>query len=213
MLTRCDCVQGKCTVLKLRKDRLITAGADSKLIVWKLEPDDEGVMQIKPENDYILSQDDELGGCVVGMDCALDDDEKFIAGDDKNDIWNVDDDSEVLIQGQSGDVCGLAPHPLYPNIYATACTDGCAYIWNAETRNCICELPLLREADERGGKDGKKNDKLAVYSVAFSQQGDFIALGTCGVVDSPSHPDRPDPRTVAAHAVHNRVADGCRALS
>jgi hypothetical protein len=56
--------------------------------------------------------------------------ESIIVGDQRNDIWGADlmeDDASVLVEGQSGDVCGIAPHHTMPQFYATACGDGSMY--------------------------------------------------------------------------------------
>ena len=35
------------------------------------------------------------------------------------DIWKVDDEPDVMVEGQSGTVYGLAPHPTMSRMYAT----------------------------------------------------------------------------------------------
>jgi WD40 repeat protein len=50
----------------------------------------------------------------------------------------------VLVEGQSGDVNGLAVHPLFPQIYATACTDGTVCVWDAERRENTKVIDVIR---------------------------------------------------------------------
>jgi WD40 repeat protein len=67
-------------------------------------------------------------------------DDTVVCADDGNDISAVnymdeaDKERRVWVEGQSGDVCGLATHPIFPQIYATACADGTVCVWDAQTR-------------------------------------------------------------------------------
>ena len=46
---------------------------------------------------------------IVALDCDPDPPYNFIVGTADNDIWEVDEDPSVIIEGQSGPVYGLAP--------------------------------------------------------------------------------------------------------
>ena len=52
-----------------------------------------------------------------------------------------------MVEGQSGDVCGIAPHPTMANYYATACGDGSVYIWDSTLRGCVQQWPIIRGAE------------------------------------------------------------------
>eukprot|EP01051_Picozoa_sp_SAG22_P010451 SAG22_NODE_943_length_6400_cov_3.214093_3_plen_283_part_00 len=68
----------------------------------------------------------------TALDTDPNDRVKFIAGSKQNDIWEIDADSRVLVEGQSHDVYGLAAHPSRPYVYASGCEDGGVYLWGAE---------------------------------------------------------------------------------
>ena len=48
----------------------------------------------------------------------------FVGADSENDIWEIDDEPRNMVEGQSGAVMGLCPHPVLSRVYATTCTDG-----------------------------------------------------------------------------------------
>jgi hypothetical protein len=50
------------------------------------------------------------------------------------DIWEVDDTPEILVQGQEGDLWGLAMNPAYPHVFATTCDSEAVVVWSAATR-------------------------------------------------------------------------------
>lgn len=50
--------------------------------------------------------------------------DEFIAGTDGCDIWEVDKDPRILIEGHEEDVCHVAVHPRDPAVFATACASG-----------------------------------------------------------------------------------------
>ena len=56
-------------------------------------------------------------------------------------------DSAPMVEGQSGDVCGIAPHPTMANYYATACGDGSVYIWDSTLRGCVQQWQIIRGAE------------------------------------------------------------------
>jgi WD40 repeat protein len=71
------------------------------------------------------------------------------------DIWTADleveADKSVLVEGQSGDVCGIAPHPSRASNYASACADGSVYIWDATQRRSTRQFPIRRHSEMRAG--------------------------------------------------------------
>ena len=74
----------------------------------------------------------------ISLDISPDpEDHTIVAADDNNDVWEVDDSPRILVEGQSGDVCGLAVHPTRHDVYATACTDGHVCVWDADDRRNI----------------------------------------------------------------------------
>ena len=76
------------------------------------------------------------------------------------------DDSQALrpeIEGQSGDVLNVAVHPTVSGSFATACEDGCIYLWDGEARRSLPPSPFpvrRREAEKR--------ERRAVSERAFS---------------------------------------------
>ena len=68
----------------------------------------------------------------------------YVAADSENDIWKVDDEPDVMVEGQSGTVYGLAPHPTMSRMYATACADGYVGIWDAEHRTNVKMIKVER---------------------------------------------------------------------
>lgn len=49
---------------------------------------------------------------------------EFIAGTDGCDIWEVDRDPRVLVEGHEEDIFHVAVHPTDPAEFATACGSG-----------------------------------------------------------------------------------------
>lgn len=146
---------------------------------------------------------------VISLDCL---DGFIVAGTDGNDIWEVDADPQVMVEGQSGAVTGIAPHPLRPNLYCTACGDGSVYVWDSVLRKSLRSFEIRRGRDSHGPgvqNAPRTNDNLKVRGkkpimkagellrpkvCCFSNQGDLFAIGTGGdfggVVGSPDHPDK-----------------------
>lgn len=146
---------------------------------------------------------------VISLDCL---DGFIVAGDDSNDIWEVDADPKVMVEGQSGPVSGVAPHPLRPNLYCTACGDGSVYVWDSALRKSLRSFRVYRGRDGHGpgvqnaprtddnlkvrGKKPvmKAGELLRPKVCCFSNQGDLFAIGTGGdsggVVGAPDHPDK-----------------------
>jgi WD40 repeat protein len=125
-----------------------------------------------------------------------------VAADTENDIWKVDDQPDVMVEGQSGLVFGLSPHPTFSRMYATACADGYVGIWNAEHRMNVKMVKVERGKPTReqrklgyigwddGDKDaeakheakGEDRDHLQAWAVCFSDDGTMMAVSTNGIV-------------------------------
>jgi hypothetical protein len=92
--------------------------------------------------------------------------------DSENDIWEVDEDPRVMVEGQSGDVNSVAAYPVpgMEHLYATACEDGNVYLWDADRReNLQCFEVTRKTLQGRTGSGGsgvpkgcKKGDQLMV---------------------------------------------------
>lgn len=78
-------------------------------------------------------------------------------------VWEIDDvdGPQVLIYGHSGDVRGLAVHPLETHVFATASEAGRLFVWNSKSR-------VLR---------AKCNVMHPCVGVGFSPDGQHIAVG------------------------------------
>ena len=130
--------------------------------------------------------------CVNCIDCSPDLD-FFVGADSENDIWEIDANPRVMVEGQSGHVFGLSPHPSLSRVYATACADGHVGIWDAEHRQNIKMIRIERGPPAR--KDRKlgynEGEHLQAWSVSFNGDGTMMAVSTKGVVgdDTCSHPD------------------------
>ena len=57
-----------------------------------------------------------------------------------------------MVEGQSGHVFGLAPHPTLSRVYATACADGHVGLWDAEHRRNIKMVRVERGEPSKEGK-------------------------------------------------------------
>ena len=53
-----------------------------------------------------------------------------------------------MIEGQSGEVSGLATHPTIAELYATACTDGHVCLWDATERRNVKVIRIERGREE-----------------------------------------------------------------
>ena len=136
--------------------------------------------------------------------------DKFIAGSKQNDVWEIDKDPRVLVEGQSADVYGLAPHPTMDDIYASGCEDGSVYLWDGDASKedgprSIKAFQVRRQSAQRP-EGCEAGELLKVKAVAFSaandERGGLFALSTAGVIserppvvidgveqEEPDHPD------------------------
>ena len=95
------------------------------------------------------------------------------------------------MEGQSGEVCGLATHPSIAELYATACTDGHVCIWDATERRNIKVLRIERGREEivhagkpmkpeyfypdwRGRIPPRESERAIKASKASMQEGDHL---------------------------------------
>jgi WD40 repeat protein len=140
---------------------------------------------------YLASQKQDSDCAIIALDIDPEPPYNFVCGTSDSDVWEVDGDPSVLVEGQSGDVCGLAAHPMLPHIYASGSADGTIYIWDAEQRLCLHSLPVHRmdehmdeESDPaaRTGDGYAKGERLKVQAIDWSANGDMLAIACCGVV-------------------------------
>eukprot|EP01044_Picomonas_judraskeda_P014565 COSAG03_NODE_2331_length_2879_cov_1.649281_2_plen_494_part_00 len=169
---------------------------------WSLfwDAPDNPEIEPSPNGPWDLKPGDPNKPTIIALDCEANSD-TFVAGTDRNDIWEVDEDPRVMVEGQSGDVTGLAPHPLRPNLYCTACGDGSIYVWDSFLKKNLRAFEIKR-GGENGrlgtshGKHFRKGELLRPKVCGFSNQGDLLAIGTggdhggvVGDFEKP-HPDR-----------------------
>ena len=142
---------GAIKVMRLRADNttLVTAGADGHVKVWTVTANNGFNMPFSLElmRDLDLVDADSIAEgippqCFTSLDIAVDmDDDTIVAADDNNDIWELsyqdDDPPRIMVEGQSGEVSGLATHPTISELYATACTDGHVCLWDATERRNV----------------------------------------------------------------------------
>ena len=155
-------------VMRLRTDgtTLVTAGADGHVRVWTVTANKGFNMPFSLEllKDIDLVDPDAVAEgippqCFISLDVPEKmEDDTIVAADDNNDIWELsyldDDPPRIMVEGQSGEVSGLATHPTISEVYATACTDGHVCLWDAsERRNIkVMRIERGREEIEHAGK-------------------------------------------------------------
>ena len=88
-------------------------------------------------------------------------------------ILVVDDEPDVMGEGQSGTVYGLAPHPTMSRMYATACADGYVGIWDAEPRTNVKMIKVERGKVTRAPR---KRGAAAATARLPSARGPFAAI-------------------------------------
>ena len=185
-----DAHASMCRAFCMRNDgsSIMSAGGDGMVITWDIKPDGDNVLEKAPNQKPALKEEDGDAPALLAVDADPNDDSTFIAGSEANDIWEVDDDPKVLVEGQSALVFGIAanPDPTYSFTYASGCADGSVSIWNANTRQCLKSFKIKRGSAQKpvGCEEG---DHLKVKAVQFSAKGDLFALSTSGVVPPPQN--------------------------
>lgn len=66
---------------------------------------------------------------VVALDAHEALNREFLAGTNGCDIWEVDADPRVLVEGHEDDLDEVAAHPEEPHTFATACSSGKVRGW------------------------------------------------------------------------------------
>eukprot|EP01050_Picozoa_sp_SAG11_P012354 SAG11_NODE_1367_length_5098_cov_4.225445_6_plen_257_part_00 len=184
--------EGGCTTLVREEDgKVISGGGDGKIILWEIKTEPFQLVQAKQLFDSTMVDPDGPPRMFTGLDYDPIG-KTVVAADSENDMWEVDDDPRVMVEGQSGDVTCVAPYPVEgkAHIYATACADGNINLWDGDRRENIRAMEIVRQRDSQP-KGCKKGDILACRAVAFSAQGDQMAVTTCGVAGPTgwTHPD------------------------
>ena len=193
-----------CKAFCMRNDgnSVMSAGGDGMVITWNIDAGADTILTKAPTQMGALKEEDGDAPALLAVDADPNDDSTFIAGSAANDIWEVDSDPKVLVEGQSALVFGIAanPDPAHSECYASGCADGSVSIWNANTRQCLKSFKIKRGYDQKpAGCD--EGDHLQVKAVQFSRKGDLFALSTSGVVppaqdagdeeaEEWSHPDK-----------------------
>ncbi|KAJ9507961.1 hypothetical protein QJQ45_021288 [Haematococcus lacustris] len=77
---------------------------------------------------------------IMALDCHPAKPAEFIAGTDGNDIWEVDSDPRVLVEGHEQDIYHVEPHPSNPNVFVTGCGSGQV---SAQAPPPSCRQPAL----------------------------------------------------------------------
>lgn len=98
-----------------------------------------------------------------------------------------------LLEGQSGDVYNVAPHPTHAACFATACEDGCVYLWDGGSRRSLppSPFPVTRMESEkrprryddftRHPSRHHAKEVLKARCLAFHPSGMLLAVGSSGV--------------------------------
>lgn len=79
---------------------------------------------------------------IVGLDCIATRPNDFAAGTSHGDIWEVDETPRILIEGHEEDLDSVAPHPDFPNTFATACRSGMIRVWDTEKRDVVISAAI-----------------------------------------------------------------------
>ncbi|EFJ49062.1 hypothetical protein VOLCADRAFT_90304 [Volvox carteri f. nagariensis] len=154
-------VHGGVRALSLRKRAdggldVLSGGADGCVQVRKLEevsgakPDGtpaKGIKLSKPEAEFRLAtpgtglrkEEDPL---VVALDCHASLDREFLAGTDGCDIWEVDADPRIIVEGHEQDLDEVAAHAESPYTFATACQSGKLRVWDSRRRDVVKSADL-----------------------------------------------------------------------
>jgi Ca2+-binding EF-hand superfamily protein len=194
-------------------EKLVTSGAIEMKIRGDVHP--EGVI------DLDLEKDPDGPQTINCIDCSPHE-SFFVGADSENDIWEIDDDPRNMVEGQSGAVMGLCPHPVLSRVYATTCTDGHVGVWNAELRENVKMIRIVRGAPAGEDRDERRafkklhmveDEQLQAYAVGFNGRVDgadatMMAVSSAGVVFDGTCED-----CGAAEPEHGMPAENVRAAS
>eukprot|EP00873_Tetraselmis_striata_P042208 jgi/Tetstr1/462472/TSEL_007468.t1 len=150
-------------VLRLRDDGtvLLSGGADGLVMMWGVDKGGlSALIRVMPVVLPSQLQDGEEPPKIVSLDCVPGSD-VFMVGTKGCDIFEVDNDPEMLIEGHSADVYGLSMSPSHPHIFATAAESSKVGIWDISRRRNIRLIETARIA----------------RSVAWSPNGGHLAIG------------------------------------
>jgi len=145
-------------VLTLRSDgkRLLSGSLNGTIIEWNVESETPVPMSRRT----IPSTDMRSVG-IKALDCYPGS-EIYMVGTTQSDIWEVDNDPEPVIIGHSERLDAVAPNPVKPDQFATACYSGRWFVWDARQR----QMTLTREIE---------NEQATC--IAYAPTGDEIAIG------------------------------------
>ncbi|GFR50670.1 hypothetical protein Agub_g12921 [Astrephomene gubernaculifera] len=155
-------VHGGVRALKMRRTsegtlEVLSGGADGCVRCWTLQevagarPDGTPVKGVKlgrtdktfqlqpPGAGLVRPEEPPL---VVALDCHPQLDREFLAGTNGCDIWEVDADPRVIVEGHEDDLDEVAAHSECPHTFATACRSGKCRVWDARRRDVVMSADL-----------------------------------------------------------------------
>ena len=124
--------------LKLRGDLrvLLSGGADGTLRQWDVADGGlrEGREAAEPLRLRTPYQDLATPPGIRAID-SLPGSDRFAVGTNRCDVWEVAPDAqEVLVNGHTADLHGVAWHPVKPNVFASTCESSRIFVWDARDR-------------------------------------------------------------------------------
>jgi len=155
----------RCLVLQDERT-LLSGGADGYVIKWDVSKGDLGA----PLQRIPLLRPEQMGVVTLPALRALDcfpGSQVFVAGSGACNLWEVDDMPEVLVQGASGALNGLAMNPQFPHVFATLSEADTVVVMSAATHKPLRVVQL-----------GMKGE--CARSGAFSPDGQHLAVGLSG---------------------------------
>ena len=137
---------GGCRVLRVRSGgrTMLSGGADGRVLVWDVS---SGALGSVLRSVTLDAPPGERVPALRSLDCMPGSD-VFVAGTSSCDIWEVDQDPEVLIYGHSADLYGVAFHPdrSLAHVFATACDSSRVFIWDARNRRRLAAVECASNA-------------------------------------------------------------------
>jgi len=217
-------VHGGLRSIKLRGDpsgkttgrRIVTGGADGYVMQWELVE----VTGTRKDGSAIrgvdlrcLSTAEEHAGpnrfrlespaapynpkdppMVVALDCIMSKPTEFIAGTHACDVWEVDKDPRIVVEGNEEDMWRFAVHPTMPNVFASTCLSGVVRVWDANLFDVTCSCNLgfpitgIAYSNEEYGCSTYGDPSRAGFHLAVGSHGGY-ALGDwhkVAIIDSTS---------------------------